>query len=210
MHKNKTHVEALQSGRALRSAAEIIAGLLIKKFTGFERPVVIAVGGPGGIGKSSFCLRLKNHLNNCAVLHLDDYKTPRAVRSSQNLFGAHPDANYMDLIEKHIRTVRHNTSFDKPVYDSVDGTADRVEPFTPQQFTLLDGEISTYSHFKELVDFSIFIDADWTTQLQTRINRDIDERGYSKDKAIATFLQSNLREFTEHGAESKNWADIHL
>ncbi|MFW6457019.1 MAG: dihydrodipicolinate synthase family protein, partial [Planctomycetota bacterium] len=48
------------------------------------------------------------------------------------------------------------------------------------------------------------------TQLKTRLERDMDDRNYSLDKAVATFLHSNLREFNEHGAESKNWSDIHL
>lgn len=59
-------------------------------------------------------------------------------------------------------------------------------------------------------DFSVFIDAHWRTQLQTRLERDIRERGYSPRKAIETFLHSNLLEFEIYGAASKHWADIHL
>ena len=61
-----------------------------------------------------------------------------------------------------------------------------------------------------LDDFSIFIDAHWRTQLHTRIERDILERGYTPRKAIETFLHSNLLEFETYGASSKNWADVHL
>ena len=75
---------------------------------------------------------------------------------------------------------------------------------------MIDGEISTYGEFHDLIDFSVFLDSDWKTQLTTRITRDVQERNYTEEKAIATFLQSNLREFAEHGAESKRWADVHL
>ncbi|MCP3966166.1 MAG: hypothetical protein GY750_04340 [Lentisphaerae bacterium] len=56
----------------------------------------------------------------------------------------------------------------------------------------------------------IFIDSDWRTQLKTRITRDIHDRKYTEEKAIATFLQSNLREFRQFGAESKKWSDVHI
>ncbi|MFW6155592.1 MAG: hypothetical protein ACOC95_10285 [Planctomycetota bacterium] len=35
-------------------------------------------------------------------------------------------------------------------------------------------------------------------------------RNYSPENIVVTFLHSNLREFGEHGAASKNWADAHL
>ena len=34
-------------------------------------------------------------------------------------------------------------------------------------------------------DFAIYVDSDWRTQLKTRVTRDIDQRGYSADKAAA-------------------------
>ncbi|HSR87488.1 MAG TPA: dihydrodipicolinate synthase family protein, partial [Pontiella sp.] len=83
-------------------------------------------------------------------------------------------------------------------------------PYQPARFNILDGETATCRHLRELVDFSIFIDSDWKTQLATRVGRDIEDRGYDREKAISTFLQSNLREFSEYGAESKKWADLHL
>ena len=50
----------------------------------------------------------------------------------------------------------------------------------------------------------------YKVQLNTRIKRDIEQRGYSLKKVIAAFLYSNLHEFTEFGAESRNWADVHI
>jgi len=85
-----------------------------------------------------------------------------------------------------------------------------TEFYETKRFTILDGEISTYRQFRDYVDFAISIDSDLQTQLNTRLNRDIKERKYTYEKAIATFLHSNLLEFREFGAESKNWADIHL
>jgi dihydrodipicolinate synthase/N-acetylneuraminate lyase/uridine kinase len=210
MHKYKTHVTYTgQLGRRDR-CEDIVAGLLLGMFSDDGGPVTIAIGGPGGTGKTTFSGKLAALLGDCAIFRLDDYKTPREVRKGQNLFGAHPDANLMSLAAEHISLIKKNTSFDKPVYNAVTGVADETEPFEPRRFNILDGEISTYRDFRDDVDFSIFIDSDYMTQLTTRTSRDIDVRGYTWDKAIATFLQSNLREFTLYGAESKNWADVHV
>jgi uridine kinase/dihydrodipicolinate synthase/N-acetylneuraminate lyase len=206
----KIHITPKEYGRSRYSPEILIAELISTKFEYSRRPVVIAIGGAGGIGKSSFSERLRNALSDSVILHLDNYKTPRTLRQSKNVYGAHPDANYMELIIEHLQAIRENKSFNTPLYDVVNGTSDKTELFTPQKFVLLDGEVSTYADFYKWVDFSIFIDSDWKTQLQTRVTRDITVRKYSQEKAIATFLQSNLREFQEYGIESKKWADIHL
>jgi uridine kinase len=209
MHKYKKHIKELGSRHHAISPEKIIAELLLEKFVDCEN-ILIAIGGPGGIGKSSFCKKLSKLLPDSNILHLDDYKTPREVRRGQNLFGAHPDANMMDLVEEHYVTAKNGESFDKPLYNAVSGKADDTEFYETKHFTIIDGEISTYKQFRDYVDFAIFIDSDLQTQLNTRLNRDINERKYTYEKAIATFLNSNLREFGEFGAESKNWADIHL
>lgn len=209
MHKYKKHIKELGSRHHAISPEKIIAKLLLENFAD-DKNILIAVGGPGGIGKSSFCKKLARHLPDSNILHLDDYKTAREVRKGQNLFGAHPDANMMDLVEKHYIIAKDGESFDKPVYNAVSGEADKTEAYETKRFTIIDGEISTYKQFRDYVDFAIFIDSDLQTQLNTRLNRDINERKYTYEKAVATFLNSNLREFGEFGAESKNWADVHL
>lgn len=212
MHKYKTHVTYKASQTRRKMPEDIIAALLSKNFPSSpgSRPITIAIGGPGGTGKSTFAKKLAALIPDSAIMRLDDYKTPRAHRAGKNIFGAHPDANMMDLIAEHISLIKQNTPFDKPLYDNVTGTADKTETYTPTKFNILDGEISTYRKFRDNIDFSIFIDSDWKTQLATRTSRDVESRGYTREKAIETFLQSNLREFTKYGAESKNWADIHL
>jgi len=208
MHKYKTHVRYRKGNR--KPPEDIVAFIITKEFENRNGPIIIAVGGPGGSGKTTFCNHLASRLPDSCILHLDDYKTPRAIRKNQGLFGAHPDANRIDLIREHLAKIRNGTDFDKPIYDNVHGTTDTTESFSPTRFTIIDGEISTYRQFRDLIDFSIFIDSHWKTQLSTRITRDIDERGYDHEKAIATFLKSNIREFSAFGGESKKWSDIHL
>jgi hypothetical protein len=75
---------------------------------------------------------------------------------------------------------------------------------------IAEGEVATYRPFRPYVDFAVFIDSDWRTQLEARLGRDLTRRNYSPEKAVATFLHSNLREFGRFGAESRQWAHLHL
>ena len=210
MPQYKRHIAFDAADADGESPEKVLSDLLRKVFADSPAPVVIAVGGPGGTGKSTFARKLRQHLGSAAVLRLDDYKTPRHIRKGKNIFGPHPEANTMDLVGKHISLMKRNVAFDKPVYNSDTGRADSTERFRPERFNILDGEISTYGDFREHVDFAVFIDAHYKTQLATRTSRDIEVRGYTWEKAILTFLHSNLREYAEYGAPSKNWADMHI
>ncbi len=211
MHKYKQHVRPIDHNRLRRRPVEELLGDVIEAvFADEPGPVLIAIGGPGGTGKSYFAGLLARRLGDASVLRLDDYKTARADRKEAGIFGPHPDANKMDLIAEHLNCLLNGQAINKPVYDSSIGTAGSEEIYTPSRFNLIDGEVSTYRCFRDLTKFAVFIDSHWRTQLATRLGRDLDDRNCSPEKAVATFLHSNLREFADHGSESKNWADVHL
>ena len=210
MHDNKVHIKYKNPAVLRRPVEEILAGLIRRRFGACHTPVLMAVGGPGGTGKSTFSHGLAEQLGSAVVIRLDDYKTERSIRQEKNVFGPHPEANRLLLLCQNLEQLKRGEETSKPVYNTITGIPDRTELLKPAQYMILDGEVSTYREIRHLIDISVFIDSDWKTQLNTRITRDIEKRNYSRDKAIATFLQSNLREFEEFGAESKSWSDIHL
>jgi uridine kinase len=211
MHRQKKRISLTDKGLQIRQPAErVIADMLQNVFADSKRPVIIAVGGPGGTGKSSFCEKLSQNLNDSAVLGLDNYRTPRSERSEKGIYGSNPEANHIDLLLRHLESMHANKPFDMPCYDIGRGIADSTKPYTPARLNILDGEISVHKQLRSHVDFSIFIDAHWRTQLATRIYRDVDERGATPEKAIRTFLQSNLIDAPRYSGEAKPWADIVL
>jgi len=210
MHKYKTHVEIRDRVRGGRSVEILMSECIQKVFDDQSGPILIAIGGPGGTGKTTFSQKLAKRLKDADVLSLDHYKTPREDRIKSKLYGSHPDANRVTLIHRHLAQIRAGQAFDSPVYNTQTGVADSQKRYHPRRFNILDGEISVYREFRDLVDFTIFIDSDWKTQLNTRLFRDIQDRGFSREKVIRIFLQSNLKDFVQYGAEAKNWADVHL
>lgn len=116
----------------------------------------------------------------------------------------------MELLRRHLEQAQRGEAFLKPRYCREHGITRPGERFVAGNFVLVEGETATYCEFADLIGFSVFVDAHWKTQLNTRIGRDIDVRGYTPQKAIETFLYSNLYEYGEFGSASKSWADIHL
>ena len=210
MHRQKVHIRCSKKDRVRADVVNVIYSIITSEYQKSLGTVLIVIGGPGGTGKSSFSKELVEVLGDASIVRLDDYKISRRVRASLNIYGAHPDANEMELLAEHFEMLGKGLSIEKPVYNRDTGVADKTEIFTPKKYVILDGEVSTYKEFEKYIDFSIFIDSDWQTQLQTRLGRDLEDKNYDKEKAIATFLHSNIREFEAYGAATKNSADIHL
>ncbi|MCA9449921.1 MAG: hypothetical protein KC931_22560 [Candidatus Omnitrophica bacterium] len=187
-----------------------VADYLHRHYRSTDRPTLVAIGGPGGGGKSTFASRLGSCLPGSKILRLDHYKSPRIFRKQQGVFGPHPKANKLVLLSQHLSLMKNGQTFHAPVYCHTWGDAMSVELYEPGVFNLLDGEISTYPIFEESVDFSIFIDSAPETQLQTRLGRDVGVRGHSRENALDNFLFSNLIEFLEYGAGTKSKADLQI
>src|SRR5210317_1923541 len=91
MQKYKTHVTYDLPQRQRPPVEETLAKLIMATHDDKSGPVIIAIGGPGGTGKSTISKALLEQLPDATLLTLDDYKTPRAERQGKNLYGAHPD-----------------------------------------------------------------------------------------------------------------------
>lgn len=187
---------------------QVICSIIQSVFKNQSSPVLIAIGGPGGTGKTTFSHRLRAFLKNSSVLSLDNYKTSRQHRSDHKIYGPHPEANLTKLITEHLTSLKSGQSVSVPIYDRTIGDTGSYQEFTPEKYIIVEGEISTYPEFHHLFDLSIFIDADLKTQLASRVKRDIEQYGFSYEKAVTVFLNSNLKEFIQFGAESKSWSDI--
>lgn len=186
----------------------VLCSIIRTEFGKSSTPALIAIGGPGGTGKTTFAHRLKDGLKDCTVLSLDNYKTSREHRNERHIYGPHPEANMINLITEHLTLLKSGQSISAPIYDRNTGDTGSYQEFTPEKYIIIEGEISTYPEFHHLFDLSIFIEAELKTQLASRVKRDIEQYGFSYEKAVTVFLNSNLKEFIQYGAESKSWSDI--
>lgn len=205
-NQSKTHI----SINTAHNPEKIVASVLLKHFNNLDRPVYIAIGGPGGCGKTTFAQKLAALLPDAGIISLDNYKKSRRQRMDLGTWGPHPAANRIDLIIEHLISLQEGNAVEVPVYDLETGETERSTCYSPVHFNIIEGEIALCPQIKDFIDFSIFIDSDLKTQLKTRLGRDIQQRGHSFEKAITNFLKSNLQEFQQFGAECKINSDVHI
>lgn len=188
-------------------AEKLVADIIKEKFENFTENVLIAVGGPGGSGKSTFASLLNNELDNSSILNLDDYRLARSERR-KNLLGSNPKASNIKLLLYHLSLIKKNESFDKPVYDSVSGNADARQHYSPMHINIIDGEISTCNPIVDTMDFIILINSSLLSQFSARMKRDPDKRQYSLLKSLRVFIQSNLLDYNKFNRPALNMADM--
>jgi len=128
----------------------------------------------------------------------------------RQLAGPHPDATGMELVREHLAAVKAGQSVKVPIYDTTTGDTGTYQEYTPRRFNIVEGEISTYPELRTLIDVAIFIDSDFKTQLAARHRPRRDYHASLAPEGHQHVLASNLATFTIYGAESKQWADIHV
>lgn len=210
LHQEKKHIT---TGRNSAPALSTITEIVTEKFKNTATNTIIFIGGPAGSGKSTFSSKLVERLNeksSSTVISLDNYRCDRKDRENLDILGSNPEANKIDLIKNHLNLIKQGKEFSYPSYNTATGMADSFSLYTPQDVTIIEGELATFCELREFADFIIFIDSDWKTQLNTRISRDIEDLNFSKEKALKVFLESNLIDFQKFGADGKNCADIHI
>lgn len=175
-----------------------------------DQTVIIAVAGPGASGKSTFSHNLRDKLEKCSLINLDDYRTSRQIRVETGLAGSHPEAVKLDIIIKNIIDLKHGLDIEKPVYEPVSGTDNTTEKVICSPIILLDGEAAAFAEFQPYIDFLIFIDVTPQTQLKIRLDRDVKQNGHSRDKVQHIHNISDLQDFPAYGADSRKYADIIL
>lgn len=153
----------------------------------------IGITGAGGAGKSTLAINLMNYFGreNSVAIDLDDYLISRSERGRLGLTGYQPGANNLSLARQHILSLRSGKFIQKPIYDHATGNNTEVELVEPRPLLIFEGVTTLYQELDDLYDLSIFLDALEETQIKSRIERDVNKRGYSLDEALA--LYENLK-----------------
>ena len=93
-----------------------------------DHPIILGIVGDSASGKTTLSAGVAQILgaDRCTVICTDDYhKFDRAERAANGLSALDPRANYVDVLEHHLRLLRDGESILKPVYDHRTGTLGR-------------------------------------------------------------------------------------
>jgi phosphoribulokinase len=113
------------------------------------------------------------------------HRYDREQRAQRGITPLHPDCNYMDILEQHLRHVRAGEPIVKPVYRHQDGTFAAAEYVKPAQFTIVEGLLGFHTEaMREAYDVRVFLDPPEDLRRKWKVQRDCSRRGYTTDQVL--------------------------
>jgi phosphoribulokinase len=152
------------------------------------RPILLGVVGDSAAGKTTLTRGLVRILGEQQVLHVsaDHYhRYDRRQRLERGLTPLHPDANYIDILEQHLRHLRAGEPIFKPVYRHRDGTFGEGEYVQPARFTIVEGLLGFHTKsMRDEYDVRVYLDPPEDLRRRWKVQRDCWRRGYTTDQVL--------------------------
>lgn len=175
------------------------------------RPIMIAVGGDSGTGKTTLCRGLDQIFGSGRIetVCLDDYHAlDRAQRKAVNLTALDPRANNFAAMEEDMWALREGRAIDKPVYDHADGTFKAAVRLEPKEIVVVHGLFPLYTRaLRSLFDVTVWLDPETEIKAAWKIQRDTLQRGYSQSEVLAE-IEKRTPDIAKYIAPQARHADL--
>ena len=154
-----------------------------------KRPIMIAVGGDSGTGKTTLCRGIYDIFGaeRIETICLDDYHAlDRAQRKAVGFTALDPRANNFAAMEEDLWTLREGGTIAKPIYDHGDGTFKGPEMIEPKDIIVVQGLFPLYTRsLRSLFDVMVWLDPETELKIDWKIQRDVTQRGYREEEVRA-------------------------
>jgi uridine kinase len=183
-----------------------------------QKPIILAISGASGSGKSLFtqnlALKLRQHGREVLVLQEDHYyKAQDHIEMCErvNTNYDHPDAFEHDLLNQHL--VELNTgsnSIEYPSYCYVTHTRlPEFDVISPAPIIILEGiMLLTQIQLFDQFDIKVFVDTPLDVCLMRRMLRDTQERGRSISSVAKQYEETVKPMYHRFIEPSKTFADL--
>ena len=193
------------SGRPeLRVASSLTTGL---------RPVLLGLAGDSASGKSTLSRGIEYVLGVERVGRVctDDYhRYDRATRAEVGVTPLAPEANRMDLMAEHLRTLASGAPVTKPTYDHLMGGFGPDETVEPGEIVIVEGLLPLVDRgTRDAIDVAVFLDPDEELRRRWKLERDVFERGYSPNEVVAE-LHRREPDAARYVRPQRDYADVIL
>jgi uridine kinase len=169
---------------------------------------VFAICGDSGSGKTTLGNKLKYFFKDSFILECDRYhKWERSDPNWDNYTHLNPNANFLSKMEEDIFNLKIGNKIYQVDYDHSTGKfTDQIE-INPSKNTIVCGLHSLYTENKNIYNLKIFIDTDDILKKKWKIDRDVNERGYTINNVLKK-IESRKDDFEKYILPQKNESDI--
>lgn len=171
---------------------------------------IVGIAGDSGSGKTTFANAIRNLLGEelVSTISLDDYHVyDRETRWKLNITPLNPNATNLKLVETHLMLIKKGEVIRKPTYNHATGEFGDWEDFTPTPVVIVEGLHTLYDGIRDNLDFKIFVDPARYIKRRWKIKRDVEERGYDREKVIEEIIrrESDYKRYIDF---QKIYADV--
>lgn len=149
-----------------------------------DRPILMAVAGDSGSGKTTYTHGIRRLLGADMVSYvsLDGYhKEDRATRKISGRLPLDPRANDLKLIKSHLHALRAGAAVEVPIYNHTTGCFDAPRIIQPRPVVIIEGLHALYPNFLPCYDFTLFVDTDREVKWRWKFERDVHQRGHDPE-----------------------------
>jgi phosphoribulokinase len=132
------------------------------------------------------------------VICTDDYhRYDRAQRAAAGLSALDPRANYIDVLEQHLRLLRGGEPILKPVYDHRRGTLEPPEYVRPKDFVIAEGLLGYATRaMRDCFDVKVYLDPEEELRRRWKLHRDTTRRSYTREEVLFQLEQRQVHSQT--------------
>jgi len=174
-------------------------------------PVLLGVVGDSAAGKTTITAGIAGILgaDRVTVICSDDYhRYNRRQRAALNITALHPDCNYVDILEQHLRALARGEPILKPVYNHRTGDFDPPEYVVPKRFVIVEGLLGFHTApLRDAFQVKVFLDPPEPLRREWKIKRDCAKRGYTEE-AVLRELERREADSASYIRPQKRWADL--
>ncbi len=176
-----------------------------------RRPIMIGIVGDSAAGKTTLSRGIREAIgpDRVTLICTDDYhKYNRKQRKELGITALHPDCNYIDIIEQHLRLLREGQPILKPVYNHKVGDFDPPEYVRPAEFVVVEGLLAFHTRaMRECFDIKVYLDPPEDLRRVWKIRRDTAKRGYTVEEVLEA-LRKREADSARFIRPQRKYADI--
>lgn len=174
-------------------------------------PFTIGVSGDSGSGKSTFISMAEQIFGKKNLLFIEgdgDHKWERGNAMWKHFTHLNPKSNFLYRQAQDLATLKSGQSVLRVDYDHDTGRFTSQSKIRPKPFILLCGLHALYlPQIRNCLDLKIYMDIDENLRRYWKIQRDMDKRGYSKEKILEQ-ITARLPDAEKYIHPQKKYADL--